>query len=359
MIRNHLPSVLGVFAIMALSNAVVPVLPVFGEGTGLQGIIFSAYFFGALITVFPAGIASDRIGSRILIRTGLLITVLSGIILISVDIVQIIVLARIFEGIGAGLFIASAMSLLNADPDHKRLSGYFMGALNAGLLAGLAGTGWIVSIITEPRSGLAFFTIISAIAFLLSLLMVKAPSKKSLKLAAIPRYISDYKWLWYSAIVIVGTTGAATALYPEFGGHDPLITGILIASMNLTTMITVIIISHVRLEPVTTIRIGALGIGGSVVICLLSPIGFPLMGVCAGVVIIAQMAFLAETRAPQGALMGLLNTSTYGGLSLLPFMTGFIAEYTSFLFAFVTPAIFAITVALTISRYECRLPTLQ
>jgi len=148
----------------------------------------------------------------------------------------------------------------------------------------------------------------------------------------LPRYLSQYKWLWYSAIIIIlGTTGAATALYPEFGGHDPLVTGIYIdTSMNLATMISVLVVSHIRLEPVITIRIAAIGIAGSVIICLLTPFGFPLLGAFAGVVIISQMAFLAETGAPQGAMMGLYNTATYSGLFLLPFVTGFIAEFLSF-----------------------------
>lgn len=357
--RNRIPPILGIFAVMALSNAVVPVLPALGEGSTLQGIIFSSYFFGALFTVFPAGLASDRIGSRLLIQIGLAMTVISGIILITVGSPLLIILARIFEGIGAGLLIASAMSLLNSDPDHTRLSGFFMGSLNAGLLAGLVGTGWIVSIVHEPRSGFLVFTAISTVAFLLSLTMTKGIGQKIQPPSEIPRHLSQYKWLWYSAIIIVGTTGAATALYPEFGGHDPLSTGIYIASMNLATMISVMIVSHIRLDPVTTIRIAAVGIAGSVIICLETPWGFPLMGAFAGVVIIAQMAFLAETGAPQGAMMGVYNTATYGGLALLPFITGFIAEYSSFFFAFLIPALFAITVAFTISRCECRLKARQ
>lgn len=357
--RNRLPPILGVCAVMALSNAVVPVLPAFGEGSALQGFIFSAYFFGALVTVFPAGLASDRIGSRFLIRTGLGITVVSGLVLVTTISPSIIIMARIFEGFGAGLLIASAMSLLNADPDHTRLSGFFMGSLNAGLLAGLAGTGWIVSVLSDPRSGLAVFTILAGVAFLLSLFMTQSTERRASLPTELPRYLIQYKWLWYSAIVIVGTTGAATALYPEFGGHDPLATGLYIASMNLATMVAVLVVSHIRLDPVITIRIAAVGIAGSVIICLITPIGFPLLGACAGVVIISQMAFLAETGAPQGAMMGLYNTATYSGLFLLPFLTGIIAEFSSFSLAFIIPAVFAVTVVLTIGRCECRLKARQ
>ena len=40
---------------MALSNAIVPVLPSYAEGSALQGVIYSAYFLGAFVTTFLAG----------------------------------------------------------------------------------------------------------------------------------------------------------------------------------------------------------------------------------------------------------------------------------------------------------------
>ncbi len=353
--KNLIPPIAGVFVIMALSNAVVPVLPAFGEGSVLQGIIFSAYFFGALITVFPAGYASDRIGPTPLIQTGLVITLLSGMILIFVGSPLLIILARFIEGIGAGLFIASAMSLLNARPDHTRLAGYFMAALNAGLLAGLAGTGWIVSILSDPRAGLFVFTILSGIVCILAVRMDEKVGKKAAP-SNISFYLTEYRWLWYSAIIIVGTTGALTSLYPEFGGHNPLLTGVFIASMNLATMVSVLIVSRFRLEPIITIRIAAVGVGSAALLCLISPWGFPIMGAFAGFAIIAQMTFLAGTGAPQGIMMGILNTSTYGGLALLPFFAGFIAEFGTFTMAFLFPALLTITVAVTIGQCRCSLP---
>ncbi|HQP71673.1 MAG TPA: hypothetical protein PLP90_03275 [Methanoculleus sp.] len=42
---------LGVFVVMALSNAVVPVLPDFAEGAALQCAFYSAYFLDAYTSV--------------------------------------------------------------------------------------------------------------------------------------------------------------------------------------------------------------------------------------------------------------------------------------------------------------------
>ncbi|WP_245618706.1 hypothetical protein [Methanogenium cariaci] len=43
---------------------------------------------------------------------------------------------------GAGLFVSCALSWVNLQPNHARLSGLYFAALNAGgLIAGLMGTG--------------------------------------------------------------------------------------------------------------------------------------------------------------------------------------------------------------------------
>ncbi|CVK33560.1 exported protein of unknown function [Methanoculleus bourgensis] len=58
---RNLPILLGVFVVMALSNAVVPVLPAFAGGAAMQGAVYAAYFFGAFVTVLPAdGKRPDR-----------------------------------------------------------------------------------------------------------------------------------------------------------------------------------------------------------------------------------------------------------------------------------------------------------
>ena len=60
--RERLPIYLGIFGVMALSNAIVPVLPAFAMGAALQGSVYAAYFLGAFLTVIPGGLLSDRAG---------------------------------------------------------------------------------------------------------------------------------------------------------------------------------------------------------------------------------------------------------------------------------------------------------
>ena len=169
--REDIVLYFGVFGLMALSNAIVPVLPLIAAGPAVQGIIYSAYFLGALVSTLPTGLLCDRFGETFFIRSGLLLTVLSGIFLLMASSSPFsLVIARVIEGIGAGLLVASALSWLNRQPDHQKMTGYFMALLNAGLVIGLIGGGGVASIVGVPDAGLMLFLILTAIPFLASLL---------------------------------------------------------------------------------------------------------------------------------------------------------------------------------------------
>jgi MFS family permease len=87
---------------------------------------------------------------------------------------------------------------------------------------------------------------------------------------------------------------------------------------------------------------------------LISPVSFILVGVVAGAVMIAELSFLAMAEERQGVVMGLFSTASYGGMSLLPFVAGTLAELTSFFWAFLVVALSAVFVALTVGRCGCR-----
>jgi MFS family permease len=93
----------------------------------------------------------------------------------------------------------------------------------------------------------------------------------------------------------------------------------------------------------------------AVMVSYFSPLGFIMVGIGAGIVMIAQMAFLAQAKGHQGVAMGLFSTATYLGMTLLPVITGVLADSAGFFFAFCVTALFAGTVFLTIERCECRL----
>ena len=363
MTRPLIPLYLGIFSVMALSNAIVPGLATYAPGTALQGQIFSAYFFGAFLLTLPAGILADRYGPGLLVKAGLSLTVISGLILVATPAVYLLIFARCIEGVGAGLFIASAMSYVNSQENHIRISGIFMAVLNIGLVSGLIVTGWVYLETGYRDAGFYIFTLVSIIS-LASVVFARfgeAPNRvhASRNPPLLPRLVSGirrYFWLWISSVVLVGITGAVTALYPQFSGTGPEIIALQVAAMNAATAVIVIVISRVGFAPIPTIRITAIAAAFAVIAAFFTPFSFLLIGALAGIVMIAQMAFLADAGPEQGIYMGLFNTSSYLGMSILPFIAGFVAESLGFFSAFLVLAFCSVAVAATIGLCgECEL----
>lgn len=362
--RALLTLYLGIFSVMALSNAIVPDLDSYAPGTAMQGQIFSAYFLGAFLLTLPVGILSDRWGQRYFIQAGLFLTVVSGILLSTVPSasVYMMIFARLVEGAGAGLFIASAMSYVNSRVDHTRSSGYFMALLNIGLVAGLLLSGLAIKITGYRQAGVVIFLVISMIPFVASLFS-SFDSPKALRpvsgrvslLANLAGNTRKYFWMWFSAVVLIGITGAVTALYPDYSGSSPEIIAVQIAAMNGATALAVILVSRVKFDPVPTIRIAALFSAAAVITSYFTSWAFIIIGLFAGIIMIAQLAFLADAGPEQGIFMGLFNTSSYLGMSILPFIVTYIAEISGFFQAFLVCAVCCLIVAATIGFcIQCR-----
>ena len=94
------------FAVMALSNAIVPVLPSYTDSSAAQAAIYSAYFLGAFISTLPAGILSDRYGRVPVIRTGVLQLLLPADFCYQFWFYLCrVIVARILEGIGTDFLL--------------------------------------------------------------------------------------------------------------------------------------------------------------------------------------------------------------------------------------------------------------
>jgi hypothetical protein len=353
--KQRLTILTGVFVVMALSNAIVPVLPALADGPAFQGALFSAYFFGAFLTVLPAGVLSDRVGRVPLIRAGLALTLGSGAAILAFPDPLVLLAARGVEGIGAGLFVPAAMSWINLRPDHEHMSGNFIAALNVGLVSGLLGAGFL-SDVAGTMGGVAVFTAAAAVPLLLSVLIVEAaaPGGRSGGLAGIGR---SYFWLYISTIVLVGATGVVTAIYPDFTGETPATLSLQLGMMNVATVVASLAASRAHLAPIPTIRASAVVMAAAVALSYITPLAFVLIGGVAGVVMIAQINYLAADLARQGAVMGLFNAASYAGMTLLPFMAGVVAEINGFMMAFAVTAVLSAMMAVTIGR--CRCPVAQ
>jgi MFS family permease len=360
MMKTHISLFFGVFLVMALSNAIVPILPSYAGSSFMQGAIYAAYFFGAFMSTLPAGILSDRFGRAMMIRSGLALTVISGILL-SVFMSPVPVLgARFLEGTGAGFFLAAAMSYVNSVPDHERMSGYFFALMNAGLVIGLVVAGWLGAHFVNPAAATLLFASLTIIPAGSSFFMRDMPvSQKKTDYSDLARFMKEYRWLWYSGVILIGITGVVTFLYPRFSGVSSDVIGVWISGMSIATIGSVLVASRLTLPPVPTIRWCAFLMAAGVGISFFSPLGFVVLGVLAGIVMIAQMAFLAVVTDHQGVAMGLFTTSSYLGMVALPVMAGLIADVTGFFSAFCATAVLALTVAFTIGRCACSFGTSQ
>jgi MFS family permease len=302
--------------------------------------------------VLPAGVYSDRYGRVLFIRMGVALTVLSGFLILSVSEPFAVLGGRLIEGVGAGLFIPAAMSWVNSKEDHEHLSGNFMAALNLGLVIGLFGGGWFADLTGTVRGGLLLFTLISAVAFVLLFLLREGEIVRTGVLRLLEEGLAHH-WLYFSAIILLGATGVVSALYPAFNGGSPTALSLEIGLMYAATFITVLVASHSHLPASSAIRISSLAMAVGVLLCYVTPLGFILVGALSGVVIISQMAFLADSGLPQGAAMGLFNISTYSGMSLLPFLAGVIVQFSgnNFLLAFTFTAGLCLIVGAVIGRH--------
>jgi MFS family permease len=347
-----------IFLLMALSNAVVPVLDIFSGEAELQGLIYSGYFFGAMLTVLPAGLASDRFGRLRMMQIGIAGSCAAGIAIAVLPSAPLVAIVRVAEGVATGLFVSSSLAFVNSRQDHGRLSGLFMASLSGGLLIGLIGTGVLVQVSGVRTAGVIVFTFLTLVS--LMLVRGKDAAMDPVAVNPVPRLLPvlhQYRWLFYATVVIFGAGGAVTGLYPGLSTAEPALLGVQIALQNIATIVGILVISRLALDPIRTIKVSALVMSVAVGLSFFTPYGFAVIGAASGAVQIGQLAFLARTGEPQGLMMGVFSTASYGGMAILPVVAAIIAKTIGYAAAFGLMMLISISVALTIDRcIRCRQP---
>ncbi|PWR74938.1 MFS transporter [Methanospirillum stamsii] len=349
-----------VFVIMALSNAIVPVLPDIADDLSVQTLIFSAYFFGAMIATLPSGIASDRYGQALVIRISLCIVLVSGLLISILHDPFELLFWRLAEGIGSGMFLSSALSWISYQSDTLRNTGYFMASLNFGLLAGLIGTGWLVMESGELYVGVWVFTLMCAMITAYTLIFpvsevgekLSVPAKILLSETG-HQIIRQYP-LWFSVIILLGCTGYAQAVFPELSGVQVHEISLVLAAMNFATIITSLLAHHLKTDPVMLIRVSAIMMIPVLFTFLEFPFSVLIMGAIVGVIMVSQVAYLSLAEEHQGIAMGLFSTFSYGGMTLIPALGGFLIEKTSFHISSLIIALCALVTAFIIGRCSCK-----
>ncbi|HOW14653.1 MFS transporter [Methanosarcina sp.] len=343
-----------VFAIMGLSNAVIPILPELAAhyhstyGEFASSLLFSGYFLGALATMLPFGILSDRLGNLRLIGLGVTFTVISGLIIFFSGNLWILIISRFIEGAACGAFFPAAYSTLSRCKDPGRCLGEFTFFTNAALGAGALFSGILADIFLKGAVLIFTFTaLLSGIPLLYRLRELINPKKgenndlgpDSLKthfkhsFREVAGLISRRNLeIWLSSFLLNGAVGVLIAYYPDYslGILSKVQLGSAIASLYVCAMITSLLIGHFSVNEKTVIRIGlGFSVLGAFFAVKYPFLGFSSLGGGSGIAMVGFALAVAGMDADRGLSMGLFNTTIYAGLSLLPIAAGLLAEVLS------------------------------
>jgi len=328
-----------IFAIMGLSDSVIPVLPELASanhasyGAAASSLLFSAYFLGALFTMLPFGILSDKYGNIRFIGLGILLTVVSGVLLLVSDNLWVLSGARFIEGSACGAFFPAAFSMLSEFKDRNRCMGEFNFLLNAGLATGVFLTGFLAKF--NIKYGILFFTILSTAVLLVAVPKLRSTKaspkmmhndigeeiaievKKTVDTLLDRRFIN----IWILSFVLFGATGVLVASYPDYSADflTKSELGTAIAGLYVSAMITSFMVSRLWVGYKTMIRAGMGVTAIGALLAIHHPMsGFAMLGAGSGVAMVGLPIAVSHMNTDRGLAMGLFNTCTYGGLALMP-----------------------------------------
>ncbi|MCD4702932.1 MAG: MFS transporter [Methanosarcinaceae archaeon] len=347
---------LSVFVIMGLSNAVIPILPELVNAGQTpydathSSMLFSSYFLGALITMLPFGILSDRYGYVRFITFGLFLTLVSGVLLLTASNLWVLIVARFVEGSACGAFFPAAYSLLSESPKKKQYMGEFNFLLNGGLASGVVLTGFLAD--TSIRYGILIFTTISSVVLLFAIYLSRETAKTPDRiqkdtLVEIVDNVKESYWtltyrpltrIWIIVFVLFGVNGVLLSLYPDYslGTLTKSELGLSISIMYISTMAASILIARTSLEHNTMIKMGIiLGALGALIAIWFAPVGFALLGIGSGFAMVGLPIAVSCANTNRGLAMGMYSTCTYGGLALVPIAAGIIVIQMGFEWVFV------------------------
>ncbi|MHC1625589.1 MAG: MFS transporter, partial [Methermicoccaceae archaeon] len=210
----------GMFSIMGLSNTIVPILDVLAGEPLTSSLLFSAYFTGSMLSLMPFTILSGIVGYLRVMQVALLLSALSGAMLLLLSDPFGLTMARFVEGVGCGAFLSPAFASITMFKDPKRHIAQFNMILNLGVVGGMVTGGVIAPLLL--KGGILLFSVSLGVTLLSSLMCTPLPTPEKLsttgvKQAVMASITGDSIRMWILFIVVFGCTGVLLALYPLYG----------------------------------------------------------------------------------------------------------------------------------------------
>jgi MFS family permease len=335
------------FIIMGLSNAVIPILPELANldhrvsGGFASSLLFSAYFLGALLTMLPFGILSDRFDSFKLISLGILLTAISGAAILFFTNFWVLLISRFIEGSACGAFFPAAFAALSRYKDPGRYIGEFTFLFNAGLAAGALLSGLLADIFL--KGAISIFTVLAF--FLILYVLFRSRGMTQIPISSKPdAFRNSYmeiketfkhsnSGVWFSLFLLNGAIGILIAYYPDYslGNLTKIQLGISIASLYICAMITSLLGGRFKIDEKYIIRIGIIfSVLGALFAIKYPVLGFSSLGGGSGIAMVGFALAVSRIDSNRGLVMGLFNTVIYAGLSFTPIIAGLFTGLISF-----------------------------
>ncbi|MFK3971262.1 MFS transporter [Pseudomonas sp. NPDC087358] len=373
--RNLAVCVLGSFTTIIAMTLLLPFLPLYVEHLGVSdpaaivqwsGVAFGATFLSAAFTAPLWGRLGDRYGRKLmLIRASLGMAIAMSLIGLAENIYQLVGL-RLLAGLLGGY--ASGATILVATQTPRERSGWALGMLSSGIMAGnLAGP--LIGGLLPPLIGIrnTFFLAggVIFLTFLATLLLMKeAPRPKRAAGAAKPATVRAWAVIPDKKPVIIMFVVASLVMF-SIMSIEPIITVYLqqLHTRNVTLMAGVVMSATALASVLSASRIGKLAdrIGHwkvvtgclGVAAVLLIPQAFVsnewqlvglrfLMGIALGG-LLPCIAAIIRHSVPDivaGRMLGYSTSSQYVGQVLGPLTGGFLGGH------FGMPIVFIVTCVL-------------
>ncbi len=121
----------------------------FGVGVTLVGMLITVFGVSRLLINIPAGSLSQKFGRRPVLLAGLVWLALSSFAAATTDQFGLLLVCRLLQGIGSGLYITSAMAAtadLSNPQTRGRIMALYQAAVSVGTTLGPAFGGWIATL---------------------------------------------------------------------------------------------------------------------------------------------------------------------------------------------------------------------
>ncbi|MBU0676288.1 MAG: MFS transporter [Proteobacteria bacterium] len=347
---------LSVFTALLGIGIIVPVMPVFAESLGANGlalgVIIAAFSLSRGFCQPIVGNLSDRWGRRGFLLSGLAVYAVVGLMMPAATTVAGLIVIRTLHGVGSAMIVPVAMAYVSELAPVGQ-EGRYMGMLNVAIFTGI-GSGPLIGGVCTDLWGMAsaFYVMAGLSCLALLLVLFQMPTLgipvtkpggrigviRSLMLMLSCRRTAGILLARLATMIImVPTMAFLPLLMHQWFGASALQIGVVIAARTLVNAVLQTPFGRLadRLDKVRLLRFGCLIISGIMCLVPLAANFWVLLGLfvvlgCGEAIIWPTLGALATEegrRYGQGSMMGVFNLAMSGGVFIGAIGAGFTSDW--------------------------------